>query len=88
MKDGPKVYELYGFLTTEPNGVVKPIHGKAMPVILTTNEEVEAWLTAPSEEAVKLQRPLPDNLTTIVPAPIPEEDVTAPAKAPEQPSLF
>ena len=84
MKDGPQDYELYGFLTTEPNGVVKPIHEKAMPVILTTQEEVETWLTAPYEEAIKLQRPLPDNLTTIVPAPIPVEDVSAPA----QPSLF
>jgi hypothetical protein len=30
---------LYGFLTTVPNGVVGPIHPKAMPVILTTREE-------------------------------------------------
>ncbi|MEP9389431.1 SOS response-associated peptidase [Mesorhizobium sp. KR9-304] len=88
VKDGPQDYELYGFLTTEPNGVVKPIHEKAMPVILTTSEEVETWLTAPYEVAVKLQRPLPDKLTTIVPAPILVEDVAAPAKAPEQPSLF
>jgi putative SOS response-associated peptidase YedK len=26
----------YAFLTTEPNAVVKSIHPKAMPVILTT----------------------------------------------------
>src|ERR1700720_1740664 len=30
---------LYGFLTTEPNSVVAPIHPKAMPVILTKSEE-------------------------------------------------
>src|SRR6516225_2080097 len=30
---------VYGFLTTEANAVVKPIHAKAMPVILTTDEE-------------------------------------------------
>ena len=31
-----------------------------MPVILTTPGEVEAWLTAPTAEALKLQRPLPN----------------------------
>jgi len=29
-----------------------------MPVILTTQEEVETWMTAPPGEALKLQRPL------------------------------
>jgi putative SOS response-associated peptidase YedK len=29
----------YGFLTTAPNAVVEPIHPKAMPVMLTTDEE-------------------------------------------------
>ena len=57
-----------------------------MPVILTTQEEVETWLTAPVDEALKLQRPLPDGLTAIVPAPPPVDDVRV--KAPEQPTLF
>jgi putative SOS response-associated peptidase YedK len=30
-----------------------------MPVILSTPDEVETWLTVPSDEALKLQRPLP-----------------------------
>lgn len=30
----PGPHLVYGFLTTEPNGVVAPIHPKAMPVIL------------------------------------------------------
>jgi hypothetical protein len=34
-------HELFGFLTTEANAVVAPIHPKAMPVILTTPEEVD-----------------------------------------------
>ena len=29
---------VYGFLTTSPNAIVEPIHPKAMPVILTTDE--------------------------------------------------
>jgi putative SOS response-associated peptidase YedK len=57
---------LYSFLTTEPNSVVKPVHPKAMPVILTTPEEFETWLSAPVEEALKLQRPLPDDALEIV----------------------
>lgn len=54
----------------------------------TTKEEVDAWLSAPYEQATKLQRPLPDSLTTIVPAPVPVEDVAGPTKTPEQPSSF
>jgi putative SOS response-associated peptidase YedK len=37
-----------------------------MPVILTTPAEVETWMTAPSDEALKLQRPLPDGTLRIV----------------------
>ena len=37
---------LLGFLTTEANAVVAPVHPKAMPVILTTPEEVHLWLMA------------------------------------------
>ncbi|MFC4171368.1 SOS response-associated peptidase [Microvirga sp. GCM10011540] len=57
---------LYSFLTCDPNEIVKPIHPKAMPVILTTPEEYEIWLNAPTEEALKLQRQLPDDMLEIV----------------------
>ena len=37
-----------------------------LPVILTRPEEIETWLTAPTAEALKLQRPLPDGALRIV----------------------
>lgn len=50
---------LFSFLTCAPNDVVRPIHEKAMPVVLTTPAEWETWLSAPAEIALALQRPLP-----------------------------
>ena len=52
------------FLTTEPNAVVKPIHPKAMPVILR-EDDYEAWLRGSVEAAIALQRPLPDDALEI-----------------------
>ena len=46
----------FGFLTTEANAFVAPVHPKAMPVILRTEEECETWMTAPAQEALQLQR--------------------------------
>jgi putative SOS response-associated peptidase YedK len=42
------------------------IHPQAMPIILTTQEEIDLWMTAPAEEALTLQRPLPDSALKIV----------------------
>ena len=66
VKEGETTNVLFAFLTTEPNAVVKPIHSKAMPVILTQREEIETWLSAPNPEALKLQRPLPDDALRVV----------------------
>jgi putative SOS response-associated peptidase YedK len=65
-KEGEVTGDIYAFLTTEPNAEVKLVHPKAMRVILTTAEEYDVSMCAPSEEAKALQRPLPDGALQIV----------------------
>lgn len=65
-KEGEVTADLYAFLTTEANADVAPVHPKAMPVILTTEEEVDVWLRAPAAKAMALQKPLTDGALTIV----------------------
>jgi putative SOS response-associated peptidase YedK len=66
VKEGATTNDLFGFLTTEANKEVSTIHPKAMPVILTTHQEIDLWMTAPAEDALKLQRPLADGALMIV----------------------
>lgn len=64
-KPVPGPHRLFSFLTTEPNAVVEPIHPKAMPVVLSS-ADAHTWLTAPPAEALKLQRPAPDDVLQLL----------------------
>lgn len=56
---------LFAFLTTEANDVVRPVHAKAMPVILT-GDDLTMWLTAPEADALALAKPLASHRLSIV----------------------
>ncbi len=69
IKTGWEDVEAYGFLTTDSAEPVATYHSKAMPVVLTTAEEWDLWLSeAPWADVAQMQRPLSDRLM-IVPAP-------------------
>ena len=58
---------LFGFLTTEANTMVAPIHPKAMPVILTTPAEFDRWLEADTVDGrSSCNGRLPDDALRIV----------------------
>src|SRR5215472_5570644 len=59
-------HTLFGFLTTEANATVKPVHPKAMSVILTEQGAMDQWMSAPVAEALELQKPLRDDALQIV----------------------
>jgi putative SOS response-associated peptidase YedK len=58
---------LFSFLTTEPNDIVRPVHAKAMPVILVGRDAQEEWLSTPAEEIANIQaRPIANDAVEIL----------------------
>ncbi len=61
-------HTLFSIMTTEPNGIVEPIHEKAMPVMLMTPDDVEQWPRGVSvDDALKMRKPAPDDAILIRP---------------------
>lgn len=58
--------DVYAFLTTTPNDVVKGIHPSRMPVMLGSQDECDAWLEGTPDEAFQLARPYPADEMHIV----------------------
>jgi hypothetical protein len=75
-KKAPNVgdHTLFAIMTTEPNGVVEPVHEQAMPVLLMTAAEVDRWLNGSSvEDALAMQRPAADDALEVGPPVKPEK---------------
>ena len=72
-------HKLFAILTTAPNALVKPVHQKAMPVIVKP-EDYSVWLEGSEQEALCLQKPWPDDGLIILP--------DQPSPPPKQASLF
>ena len=84
IKDGLVTTDLFAFLTTAASGDTAGINPDSMPVILRTAEEIETWMTAPWDEAKKLQKPLPQGSLRIVAVGSKED----PPEQVEEPTLF
>ncbi len=60
-------HQLFSFLTTDANELVRPVHAKAMPVVLRSDVEREEWLNAPADQVEEIQtRVLPTEALEIV----------------------
>jgi putative SOS response-associated peptidase YedK len=75
-KDGPNVdIETYAFLTTTPNALVSTINHERMPVLLTREEEFDAWLRGADDEAFALAQECPPEQMRIVQEGLDKEDL-------------
>ena len=59
-KDGPPVeMDVYSLMTTTPNNLVGSINHERIPVLLSTDDEFEFWMSGSPDEAFKLIREYP-----------------------------
>jgi len=64
---GPSVeIDVYSFMITTPNALVGTINHERTPVLLSTDEEFETWMTGTPDEAFALLREYPpDNMRMV-----------------------
>jgi putative SOS response-associated peptidase YedK len=91
-KDGPPVeLETYSFMTTLPNALVATINHERMPVLLTTEDAMDAWLNGTPDDAFALARAHDPSGMRIVHEGFQKEDADVAAPVPVKPaqrSLF
>lgn len=74
---------LFAFLTTEANDLVRPVHAKAMPVMLTA-DDADVWLDGSEADALALAKPFPaDEMKLVLQGP--REDGDNPSAPPAAP---
>ena len=66
-KDGPNVeIDVYSFMTTEPNSASSSINHERSPLLLTTDEARDTWLSSSAADAARLVKPISDEVLQIV----------------------
>lgn len=66
-KDGESVVQdVFAFMTTEPNELTASINHERMPVLLSTTENFDVWLSGSTKEAFQLAKSFPANAMKIV----------------------
>jgi len=66
-KDGAPVdVDVYSFLTTAPNDLTRSINHERMPVLLSTEDQFETWLSGSTSEAFALAQSFDPALMRIV----------------------
>jgi putative SOS response-associated peptidase YedK len=58
--------DVYSFMTTQPNAATSSINHERSPVLLTTDEQQDAWLLGTHVEAAALVRPISGDILSIV----------------------
>ncbi len=69
--------DVYSFMTTEPNLATARINHERSPVLLTTDEQRDAWLIGTPAEAASLVRPIAGDSLVIVQEGFDKKDLLA-----------
>lgn len=82
-KDGPNVeIDVYSFMTTLPNELTSSINHERSPVLLTTDDERDIWLTGSTKEALSVIHPIAADKLQIVQSGFEKKDLLG-AAAPQ-----
>ena len=72
--------DTYAFMTTKPNASTRAINHERMPVLLSSEDQFEAWLSGSPAEAFALAQSFDPSLMRIVQSGTTKEDLLAALK--------